>query len=283
MAKMDRLGWAAGISVEVFGLKIGIRTRDPAVLDSLISRIPDGWVPLETAVVDRLYSVVSPTTARGNVRQLCVLYGDLGVLSRTARIEQLIEAFEADLDLYIASNTQHRLFVHAGAVQWNDRAIVIPGRSRTGKTTLVAEFLKRGAAYYSDDFISIDADGCLHPYPRPLSVRRVNGTATRVFPEELGSAPAQPRPISFVFATAYAEGASWNAQPISRGQGVLSLLENTPSARKHPAFAIETLRRAVLNAEVCKGHRGESEEALIEIQRILDRGGSGEGPQDGRS
>ena len=273
MAKIDCLGWAAGISVEVFGLKVGIRARDPLVLHSLVSRIPDAWIPLETNVVDRLYSVVTPIAARGNVRQLCILYGDHGVLCRTPRIEQLIEVFEADLDFYIASNAQDRLFVHAGAVQWNEQAIVIPGRSRTGKTTLVAEFLKRGAAYYSDDFVTIDADGYLHPYPRPLSVRRQNATSARVFPEALGSVGAQSRQISFVFVTQFVKEASWSAQRISRGEAVLSLLENTPSARKHPAFAMEVLRRAVLGADAWKGLRGESEEAINEIERFLDRRG----------
>lgn len=280
MEKIDRLGWAAGISVEVFGLKVGIRVRDPVVLDFLISGIPETWIPLENAVVDRLYSVVTPTAARGNARQLCILYGDHGILSRTAGIGQLIEAFEADLDFYIASNTQRCLFVHAGAVQWNDQAILIPGRSRSGKTTLVAEFLKRGAGYYSDDFVSIDSDGCLHPYPRPLSVRRQNATSSRVSPEELGSVRAHARRIAFVFLTQYVEKASWSAQSISRGQGVLGLLENTPSARKQPAFAIDMLRRAVRGAEILKGHRGESDEAISEMQRFLDRGGASEKSRD---
>lgn len=38
MEKIDRLGWAEGISIEVFGLKIGIRVRDSGALDSVISR-----------------------------------------------------------------------------------------------------------------------------------------------------------------------------------------------------------------------------------------------------
>jgi hypothetical protein len=93
---------------------------------------------LETAVVDRLYSVVTPTSARGNVRQFFVLYADHGRIIRAGQVEELLEAFEGDLDFYIASNSQNCLFVHAGAVQWNGRTIVLPGRSRTGKTTLAA-------------------------------------------------------------------------------------------------------------------------------------------------
>ena len=272
MEKIDRLGWAAGISVEVFGLRIGVRVRDLLTLDRLLSVIPAGWILSQTAVVDRLYSVVTPGARRVNMRQMCVLYADHGMVSRTAEIEEMLKVFEADLDFYIAANSKKHLFVHAGAVQWNDYVVVIPGRSRTGKTTLVAEFLKHGAAYYSDDLIGIDADGHLHPYPRDLSIRSPE-TSKRVFPQEFGAEIAQPRPISLVFITEYVEKTSWNVQPISRGRGVLSMLENTPSARKHPDFALDVLERAVSSAEIWKGHRGESVHAVYEMQRYLDREG----------
>src|SRR6266568_3878084 len=87
MEKIDRLGWAAGVALEVFGVRIGIRVSDPLVLESVFSRVPAGWTCLESAVVDRLYSVVTPLIRRRNVRHLCVLYGDHTRLSRTERIE----------------------------------------------------------------------------------------------------------------------------------------------------------------------------------------------------
>jgi hypothetical protein len=170
--------------VGIFGLKIGIRVRDSGVLESLLSRIPVGWAPLESVSVDRLYSVVTPTTRRPNLRHLCVLYGDHGRLIRTEQLEDLLEYFESDLDLYIAANSREILFIHAGAVNWKGHTILIPGRSQTGKTTLVAEFLKSGAAYYSDDFVAIDHFGRVHSYPRDLSVRE--SEIRRVRPEDLG-------------------------------------------------------------------------------------------------
>src|ERR1700732_1577297 len=97
MEKIDRLGWAVGISANIFGLKIGIRVRDPGVLAPLLSRFPVGWAPLESVSVDRLYSVVTPTTRRPNLRQLCVLYGDHGRLIRTEQLEDLLEYFASDL------------------------------------------------------------------------------------------------------------------------------------------------------------------------------------------
>lgn len=271
MDKIDRLGWAAGVAFEMFGVRIGIRVNDPMVLESVLSRVPAGWTRIPGVVVDRLYSVVTPLVRRRNVRQLFVLYGDHSRLSRSERIEDILYSFESDLDLHIAANSQDRLFIHAGAVSWKDHAIVIPGRSHTGKTTLVAEFLKSGAAYYSDDFAAVDRSGYLHPYPRDLSVRNEGKDTQRIAPEEFRAPRAQPRPISFVLLTEYAKDAHWSPRPLSRGHAVLRLLENVPSARKQPVFAIGVLQKALENAEIHQGWRGEKEQTVHEVLNYLDR------------
>jgi len=251
-------------------VRIGIRVTDRLVLESLLSRVPVGWTRLQASGVDRLYSVVTPLVRRRNVRHFCVLYGDHTRLSRTERIEDLLDHFESDLDLDIAANSQDRLFIHAGAVSWKGHTIVIPGRSHTGKTTLVAEFLKSGAAYYSDDFAAVDHTGCLHPYPRDLLVRTESNGSRRVPPEEFRAARAQPGPISLVLLTEYAEDRRWSPSPVSRGQAMLRLLENTPSARKQPAFAIGVLQKAVESAEIHQGWRGEKEQTVQQVVNYLD-------------
>jgi hypothetical protein len=221
-------------------------------------------------VVDRLYSIVTPLIHRRNVRHLCVLYGDHTRLSRTERIEDLLESFESDLDLHIAANSQDRLFIHAGAVRWKGQTILIPGRSHTGKTTLVTEFLKSGAAYYSDDFAAVDHAGHLHPYPRDLSVRTQSNGSERVRPEELGATRAQPGPVSFVLLTEYAEDGRWSPSAVSRGQGMLRLLENTPSARKQPGFALGVLQKVVEGAEIHQGYRGDKQQTVQEVLNYMD-------------
>ena len=270
MDKIDRLGWAAGVAFQVFGVRIGIRVSDPLVLEAVLSRVPAGWTRLQSAVVDRLYSVVTPLVHRHNVRHLCVLYGDHTRLSRTERIEDLLDYFESDLDLHIAANSQDRLFIHAGAVRWKDHTILIPGRSYTGKTTLVTEFLKSGAAYYSDDFAALDHAGHLHPYPRDLSVRTQSNGCERVRPEEFGAARAQAGPISLVLLTEYEEDAQWSPRPLSRGQGMLRLLENTPSAQKQPDLALAVLQMTVQSAEIHQGYRGDKQQTVQEVLNYLD-------------
>lgn len=270
MDKLDRLGWAAGIAFQVFGVRIGIRVNDPLVVEAILSRVPNGWTQLQSTEVDRLYSVITPVGRQRNMRHLCVLYGDHTRLSRTQGMQYLLDHFESDLDFHIAANSQDRLFIHAGAVRWRDHSILVPGRSHTGKTTLVAEFLKAGAAYYSDDFATVDHAGYLHPYPRDLSVRTQSNGSQRVRPEEFRAVRAQSGPISLVLLTEYAEDARWSPRPLSRGQGMLRLLENTPCARKLPGFALGVLLKAVASAEIHQGYRGDKRQTVQEVLNYLD-------------
>ena len=219
-----------------------------------------------------MYSIVTPISSRRNLRHFGVLYGDDTRLIRTERLEHLLNCFESDLDLHIAANSEELLFIHAGAVRWKEHAVLIAGPSRTGKTTLVKEFLESGAAYYSDDFATIDRLGYLHSYPRDLSVRTQGNACEKLRPEAFGAVRAEPAPISIVLLTKYAEDASWSPAPISRGQGTLRLLENTPSARKQPLFALDVLRNALTKAEVHDGYRGDKAESVRLILTYLNRG-----------
>ena len=90
------------MAFRVFGVRVGIRVNDPLVLDSVLSRVPAGWTQLEAAVVERLYSVVTPLVWHRSVRHLCVLYGDHTRLNRTERMEDMLNAFESELDLHIS-------------------------------------------------------------------------------------------------------------------------------------------------------------------------------------
>ena len=77
-------------------------------------------------------------------------------------LDLILDTLESDLQLHVAEQARRRLFVHAGVVGWKGRAIVIPGRSFTGKTTLVAELVRAGASYYSDEYALIDSRGKIH-------------------------------------------------------------------------------------------------------------------------
>src|ERR1041385_1079643 len=98
MAKIDRLGWAAGFSFVSHGVRIGVRVNRPEVLDDLVRLLPAGWKPSKHTVVEQLYSLkVGGVGARPNLRQFNLLYGNLTKLARTMSLEEVFEAFRKDL------------------------------------------------------------------------------------------------------------------------------------------------------------------------------------------
>src|SRR6059058_4219429 len=172
MAKIDRLGWADGMSFTAYGVKVGVRVNDRAILKDVIARLPPGSKSTESNVVDHLYSLIGNRAASDSkVRRLNLGYWNLLRIARSRNFDDLLDAFESHVQLTVAEFAPRCVFVHAGVVGWNNRAIVIPGLSHSGKTTLVKQLIEAGASYYSDEYAVLDEKGCVHSYPRPLGVR----------------------------------------------------------------------------------------------------------------
>ncbi len=90
---------------------------------------------------------------------------------RSSRLATVYDAFESNLRLLVAEFAPRRVFIHAGVVARNGAAIILPGKSFSGKTTLVKELIRAGAVYYSDEYAVLDSWGRVHPFLRPLEVR----------------------------------------------------------------------------------------------------------------
>lgn len=266
MDKIDRLGWAAGINFTSYGLRIGVRVNDPAVIDKVIEQLPPDWKPATSPVVDRVYSIIAGGEGpRPGIRRYSLVYANANRIARTPELFQALDAFESDLQLYVAETAPRRVFVHAGVVRWRGKAIVIPGRSFSGKTTLTAELVKAGATYYSDEYAVLDGQGRVHPYRRRLSVRE-NGHLEKPKKYDVetlgGRSGIKPLPVGLVIVSKYKPGAKWRPQQISAGEGALALMANTVSVRRQPETTLATLRKVVARAPVFKGTRGEARQVI---------------------
>ena len=58
MDKLDRLVWADGMSFTAYGVRVGLRVSDAAILPDVIARLPPLWKTSPALVVDHLYSVI---------------------------------------------------------------------------------------------------------------------------------------------------------------------------------------------------------------------------------
>jgi hypothetical protein len=174
------------------------------------------------------------------------------------------------VQLSVAQLSTRYVFVHAGVVGWNGHAIVIPGRSHSGKTTLVKQLIQAGATYYSDEYAVLDSRGRVHPYARKLGLRDTNvAISKRVRAEDLGALTGtKPLRIGLVVSTNFHDAARWRPRQLSRGQAMLEMLANTVSARTQPEIALPVLRRALEQARALKGRRGEAAEVTHSLLNL---------------
>jgi len=265
MERLDRLGWTAGFSFQAYGVHAGVRVNRTEAIEQIREYLPPGWKPSTSTIVQRLYSLaVAGEPSRPNMRRFHLLYGNVGRLGRSFDLESLLNLFESDLKLYIAEESPRRVFIHAGVVGWRGRAILIPGRSLSGKTTLVAELVRAGATYYSDEYAVLDSKGRVHPYPSQLGVRERGTLEQRKLTVEslCGFTGSKPLPIGLVLVTRYKEGARWRPRSLSPGESALALLDNTISIQKKPEVAFPILKEVAAHATVMKGVRGEAESVV---------------------
>jgi len=262
--------WLVARSIRSYGVRIGIRTNRHELLEQILDYAPPLWRPTSVSAVERMFSFRLGSSSSRTTGSSHVLFDSLDTAVKSRSLNIVLEAFQVRLKMYVAEMARRRVFVHAGVVGWRGKAIIIPGRSMSGKTSLVAELVRAGATYYSDEYAVLDMVGRVHPYPEPLAIRITGSSKQKKTPvEEIGGITGiKPLPVGQVVVCRYQAGAHWRPKRLSAGQAVLELLANTIPARRRPAVVIPTLREALSRATAFKGLRGEARDT---ITRILEK------------
>lgn len=188
--------------------------------------------------------------------------------------ENFFNYFESLLRISIGEFATSWVFLHAGVVGWKGKAIVIPATSYGGKSTLVAELVKRGAAYYSDDYAVFDKDGLVHPFPRMLSMRGIEDehAQTDVSIESIGGTTGtEPIPVSCVLLTRYREDGLWHPKILTPGQAILEMVPHTLAVRRETEYALGVLKTVVNGAILVKSERGNAAEFTRTFLEFVDK------------
>lgn len=185
--------------------------------------------------------------------------------------DALLNCILQEIDQALSRRSRQCLFVHAAVVGWRGRAIVMPGRSLAGKSTLAAALVRRGAVYYSDEYAIFDDTGRVHPYRRALVLRdeaaRKAALGLRlVRPSE----PADPLPVGLVVSTSHQVGASWRPGIVRGARVALPLIDNTVLAREEHARTLQIAARVADEALLLQGVRGEADEVAARLLDVLD-------------
>jgi hypothetical protein len=256
----------AELSFEAFGVGIAIVAR-PEVLSRVRMVLPPGSREKEPSPNDEHFFVQLQEN-----RVYRLWQGGDGI-SGSADLRIALEVLDSRLRAHIALNAPDHIFLHAGVVGHAGRAIVIPGKSFSGKTTLVTELVRAGATYYSDEFAALDDGGLVHPYPKPLSIRSGGLSQVDHAVEAIGGvAGAEPLPVGLVVVTTYSPEANWDPGRLSSGEAVLAVLANTVPAQTRPEQAMSVITKAVRAAVVLQGDRGDAAELAPKlIAGLADR------------
>jgi hypothetical protein len=265
--RLTAQSWAETIHLSAFGVSIGLRSTQAGALDSLVGNLPLQRRP-GLAGVQRMYSLI--VAESGDHDRGHCLYANARLVVESPDLVYVLDRLESHLQIHLGQTAPERIFVHAGVVGWRERAIVIPGRSYSGKSTLVAALLRAGATYCSDEFAVVDTSGRVHPYPRPLSLRQPAGRPLRCAPEALGARAAeQPLLPGLVLIARYQPGGHWRGQPITPGQALLELMKHTLPVRQRTEAALNALQPVIAHALVLKGTRGEAEDMAQDVLRLI--------------
>jgi hypothetical protein len=194
-------------------------------------------------------------------------------------------ALQLAIDSIVVRGLGGCALLHAGVVRFDGALVVLPGPSWSGKSSLVAALVERGAVYYSDEFAVLEGDGCVRPYQRPL-IRREAG---RVVHES--SVPMLPpgtlggkRPDLILFVP-YRESASLSVQEMGKDRAVMELLKNTPHTWRDRPEIVPIFAKAVSAAATYCGQRGEAAEVVewlcetIRARSEVIRGNESEAPR----
>lgn len=253
------------IKFQAYGVKIGVKAEKKSYLEAVFPLLKKIYTAgLETVAGREIEYQFYIRRVKGKGFEL---YRNDELVLENQNREIFFDAVESSIRVTIAEYARAKVFLHAGVVGWKGRAIIIPGRSYAGKTTLVAELVKKGAVYYSDEYAVLDAEGNVQPFPKWLSLRGIINSHTQLdcSVESLGGVAGRATiPAGMVLMMRYDESAEvtsgWQPERLSRGQGIMEILPHTLPIRNQPEFVLQVLNKLTARAIIIKTIRGEAKE-----------------------
>jgi hypothetical protein len=226
------------LAFEAYGVGMVVALEDAQLEWFVEQRLPPGHRRLDPS------EELPRLTLQGDSDQGFDVLANEEPVTASADLEVALRVLDEHIRAEIALRSREAVFVQAGTVGHRGHAIVLPGRSFSGKSTLVAALVRAGASLYSDEFAVLDDDGRVRPYAKP---------------------GAEHLPVGTIVVTRYRPGGSFEPERLSSGEGALALVGHSVATRDRPAEVMAIARRAAERAVVLEGDRGEADSAAREI------------------
>jgi len=203
-----------------------------------------------------------------------------GVLFATGE-QEVLPNLEWALNWHIALYHTQYLQIHASLVKLDGKTILFPASPGSGKTTLSAGLVIRGADYFSDEFALIDPKTLLvYPYPKAFCVKegsipilqnfcpglnfdsrwikKRKGPVAFLDPWLIRENPvATPGQIDYIVFPNYSPQAQPLLTPISKAEAAFNLNKHSLNFLNFRERGIEILAKLVESADCYRLQAGE--------------------------
>lgn len=155
------------------------------------------------AAVEGLFAPLSHARRASDAIPLCVvetedgyaLWADEAPIARRETADEMLGRLISEVTTRAYPAAQWGAVIHAAAIGTRKGALLIPGSSGQGKTTLTAGLVHAGFSYFGDDTISIDArTGLIVPMPLALSIKETSVPVLKDRFPELAHLPVKDYP-----------------------------------------------------------------------------------------
>lgn len=264
-------------SFKSYGVKIGVRAKSKILLKEIEERVgeilPGGVDSIERSEAEHFIDLEKKSGGEFKIYK----NGEMVACGVAADEESFFNFINSQIRLTVAEMAVGKVFLHAGAVGWKGRAVIIPASSFAGKSSLVAALIKKGAVYYSDEYAVLDENGLVSPFPKTLSLRGITDDYKQVerAAESLGGVVGEaPIPVSLVLICKFdrrrKKQKKFAPEILSAGQGMLEILAHTIPIRHDPEFALKILNKITSRAIIARCQRGEAEDFAKLLIDFLD-------------
>ena len=167
------LNWTLDQSYQVLDKRIRVCTTEGQFANQLRQMMRSFVILPKNEPVDVTFSILPAQSPASNRKKRDVFFFQDGkYIDRSQFDWRLFRLLEWRLRAFLVRNSRMYHLFHAGSVSRDNVGILLPGRSKDGKSSLTLSLLLSGYQYYSDELTLVDCEtGMIVPFPKPLSLR----------------------------------------------------------------------------------------------------------------
>ncbi len=196
-----------------------------------------------------------------------------------------VYGIEKDITLELQGRRTDLYFIHAAALEYRRRVILLVAESGTGKSTTAWAVATRGFGYLSDELAPIEPRSLIvHPYPHALCLKS-RPPAPYALPADVvetehtlhvpadsmhGVVRTGPGPMGAIFfLTRKPDSVEPTVRPLSSAESGARLYANTLNALAHSGFGLDAALRITASVPAFLLDIGELRATCELIERVL--------------